>query len=241
MSLPLAMPRTQPAWWQLLLFCGCLCLALGASQLMQQDKQWLAQEPARRLQLEKAVPVEFAGWRLLDTRGLVEVPAETRASLDSLYNQQLSRTYINADGEKVMLSIAYGEDQSNDQSQAHRPEICYVAQGFQLHDEADVMLALPQRQIQARQLVARLHERNEPITYWMVIGDRVIAPGWQRKLAQFDYALQRQVPDGLLFRVSTLDRDASRAFEVQRRFVTALLSAVDPVTRAHLAGEVVHD
>lgn len=241
MSRTLALPALAPVWWQTVLFCSCLWLALGASTLMQQDKQWLAHEPTRRLQLELAVPSTFSGWRLLDTRGLVEVPAETQGALDSLYTQQLSRTYINAAGQKVMLSVAYGEDQSSDQSQAHRPEICYVAQGFRLDNEADAVLRLPGQTIPARQLVAHLRERHEPITYWMVVGDRIVAPGWQRKQTQFAYALRRQVPDGLLFRVSTLDPDRVRAFAIQQGFIADLLAVLDPVTRAHLVGEAAYE
>lgn len=234
-------PDRLPEWWQVVLFCCCVWLALFASLLMQQDKEWMARDPERRLQLELAVPNAFAGWRLVDTRGIVELPAEIRTSLDSLYQQRISRTYVNADGQRVMLSIAYGEDQSGDLSQAHRPEICYVAQGFSLHDESDKLLILPQGGIPVRQLIARLRERHEPITYWMVIGDSLVSPGWQRKLAQFKFALQRRVPDGLLFRVSTLGRDQEQAFATQQEFVSALLSVVDPVTRAHLIGGGRHD
>ena len=49
-------------------------------------------------------------------------------------------------------------------------------------------------------------------------------------------SLTGQVPDGLLFRVSSIDADAQRAWRRQGDFVRALLGACTPVARARLAG-----
>ena len=57
-----------------------------------------------------------------------------KALLDRLYEQQLSRTYENAQGYRIMLSIAYGGNQ-RDELELHKPEVCYVAQGFVLQDK----------------------------------------------------------------------------------------------------------
>ena len=53
------------------------------------------------------------------------------AIINKIYNQTLTRTYINPRGDRIMLSIAYGRDQS-DALQMHKPELCYPAQGFRL-------------------------------------------------------------------------------------------------------------
>lgn len=61
----------------------------------------------------------------------LEITPELANNLDKLYSQTLTRTYINNDGYRIMLSVAYGENQlSSDVTQVHRPEFCYVAQGF---------------------------------------------------------------------------------------------------------------
>ena len=47
----------------------------------------------------------------------------TKAMLDKIYPEVLSRTYVNKTGYKIMLSIARSANQIGIQ-QAHRPEIC---------------------------------------------------------------------------------------------------------------------
>lgn len=225
-----------PAWWQTGLLCGLLLLTALASRQVIQHRVWLAHAASRPLTLSQGIPAHFADWQEVDDSNVIQVSADAQAVLDNLYSQQLVRTYVNAQGQKVMLSIAYGEDQSSDQSQVHRPEICYVSQGFSLLSSQSGSIPSVTGSAQALQLVARLRDRNEPITYWMVIGDQIVNPGWQRKWAQLRYAIQRQVPDGLLFRVSSIEEDNQRAFRLQGQFIQGLLSAVDPVTRTHLVG-----
>ena len=77
------------------------------------------------------IPKTFADWKI-DPASFRLPPVPVQAKLDEIYNQLLSRTYINSKGRRVMLSIAYGGDQSGEKSQIHRPEYCYSAQGFRL-------------------------------------------------------------------------------------------------------------
>ena len=96
--------------------------------------------------LEKIFPTEFADWRV-DVRAAMVLPSpQTQAILDSIYNQTLSRTYINGKGERVMLSVAYGGDQS-DATRAHLPEVCYPAQGFQITSSGTGQLDLAGRSV----------------------------------------------------------------------------------------------
>ena len=48
-----------------------------------------------------------------------------------IYNQEVSRAFVDKEGHVVMLMIAYGESQS-DRLQLHHPEVCYTAQGFRV-------------------------------------------------------------------------------------------------------------
>src|SRR5205085_349207 len=57
---------------------------------------------------------------------------DVQAKLERLYGQVVNRAYVNAAGEMVMLTIAYGGDQS-DALKVHRQENCYAAQGFDIH------------------------------------------------------------------------------------------------------------
>ena len=96
-------------------------------------------EEGPRVDLERLIPGQFGGWRIGEGATVVEASPDVQARLDRLYDQVLSRTYVDGGNRRVMLSIAYGGDQRNDRVQAHRPEYCYAAQGF-LHDLAGLLL-----------------------------------------------------------------------------------------------------
>lgn len=188
-----------------------------------------------RLDLEAAIPRSFKDWQI-DANVPVLLPApDVQAQLDAIYNQVLARTYADGRGNQVMLSIAYGGDQSKG-TRAHRPEVCYPAQGFDLMAQRADQLPLPMGQLPVRRLVTRLGSRIEPVTYWIVVGEQVATSGTQQKLAEMRYGLQGLIPDGLLMRVSTLDGDAQRAWQVQARFVADLASAIDPTRRSRFIG-----
>jgi EpsI family protein len=191
-------------------------------------------EKATPPQLLRIVPREFAGWRELVMPATV-VSAQTQEMLQSIYNEILARVYVAADGYQVMLSIAYGGDQRG-VLRAHKPEVCYPAQGFKLLDSADTVLATEHGPIAARTLRTVLGSRNEPVMYWFAYAGRTSASAWERRLQSLRLTLTGQVPDGLLFRVSSIDADASRAWARQGDFVRALLGACTPLARARLAG-----
>jgi EpsI family protein len=186
--------------------------------------------------LDAMIPKSFAGWTV-DTSVVPLTPDPTQKELiAALYDQTLSRTYVNAQGQRVMLSIAYGGDQSK-QLQLHLPEVCYVAQGFDMVKDRRDELATGFGKVPVKRLVARQNARNEPITYWITIGDKAVESGLDQKMQRFMYGLSGRIPDGMLVRVSTIEADEANAWKVQDRFVNQLLGAVGPQARARLMGE----
>ena len=161
--------------------------------------------------LDTLVPRQFADWREVTEPGETVVNPETRQLLDKLYSQVLARTYVDRDGYRIMLSLAYGDDQRGG-LQAHRPEVCYPAQGFQLEAIRDGTLQTQSGPIDVRRLQTRLGPRNEPVTYWLAIGGGVVRNQLDKRLAEIRLGLTGNVPDGLLFRVSSIDDDPARAF-----------------------------
>ena len=160
---------------------------------------------------------------------------EQQGMLEKIYDQTLSRTYINPQGQRVMLSIAYGGEQSKS-LQIHLPEVCYVAQGFAMMKEGEGVLPTRFGEVPVKRLVARLQERNEPITYWITIGNQATRAGVQQKLRRLAYGLSGEIPDGMLVRVSTLGANESAAYRVQDRFVADMLAVMAPRDRARLLG-----
>lgn len=185
--------------------------------------------------LEVLFPKEFGTWRMDVRAGMVLPSPQTQALLDSIYNQTLSRTYVNADGYRIMLSVAYGGDQS-DATRAHLPEVCYPAQGFQITANERSQLVLDDRPVAVRHLMSRYGTRNEPITYWLVVGDRVTTSRTDQKIAQFRLGLKGLIPDGMLVRVSSIDVSAAQGYKEQEAFLHDLASAIPEAARDRLFG-----
>ncbi len=75
-----------------------------------------------KINLESMIPKELQVGQLMKLLYHFRLSPERMALLNKIYNQTLSRTYINNKGDRIMLSIAYGGDQS-DSMQVHRPEV----------------------------------------------------------------------------------------------------------------------
>lgn len=190
---------------------------------------------APRYVLADIVPTRFADWSELPNPVSQVVNPQTQEQLDRLYSQILTRTYAHADGYRIMLSLAYGNDQRGG-LRAHKPEACYPAQGFALHSNEAARIVTPFGDIPARRLVTSLPQRHEPVTYWFTSGDTAIGSRFEQRLLELRLWLSGEIPDGLLFRVSSIDAESSRAFDRQQSFVTDLLNAVPPADRKRLSG-----
>lgn len=187
------------------------------------------------IQLKTMVPSRMGEWREQKDVAVQIIDPEQQATIDRIYSETLTRNYVNADGYRIMLSIAYGKDQS-DALQLHKPEVCYPAQGFKLTDQRRSLLDLPDRQITATRLVTNLGQRFEPVTYWTVVGDHITTTGLNKKLTEMRYGLTGTMPDGMLVRISSIDRDADNAHRIQSAFAAALVGGIAPEHRARFAG-----
>jgi EpsI family protein len=217
-----------------------LALMLAASGLAMalRPTEKIADQGAR-IDIARMFPEQFADWRVAPGIVPALVSPDVKEKLDAIYDQTLSRTYVNNDGQRIMLSIAYGGDQSGDKTQVHRPEFCYAAQGFQLSNNRESQITTESGVLPVRRLEAVQGSRNEPITYWITIGDEVTLPGLGRKLIQLRYGLTGKVPDGMLVRVSSIDQDVSKAYQLQDHFVRDMLAAINAQDRIRVAGRLI--
>jgi len=221
--------QTSMAWVLMAAMCGA---SVGAVVARPSST---ASQLGKEINLERDVPNEFADWTELREQSAEVVNPQTTQLLNKLYSQILTRTYVNKQGYRIMLSMAYGDDQRGG-LQAHRPEVCYPAQGFKLGRVEEGALPTRFGSIDVRWLTTSLGARNEPVTYWLTVGDQVIQSAFDKRLAQIRLGLTGQIPDGLLFRVSSIDGDSSRAFAMQQKFTADMLAAVPPATRRQLCG-----
>lgn len=155
--------------------------------------------------------------------------------MSKIYDQVLSRTYINSRGERIMLSITYGSRQ-NQEMRAHRQEVCYSAQGFKISKLERLPLTVAGARVPSARMVATQGQRIEPVTYWFTMGDSAVMSYLDREVTQLRYAVQGHIPDGYLVRVSSLSADPARAFAKQAEFADALMSSLDAELRHRLTG-----
>jgi EpsI family protein len=186
--------------------------------------------------LETLFPKQFGDWRV-DTSIPVILPSpDVQALLDKIYNQVLARTYVNAQGQRIMLSVAYGGDQS-DGTSAHRPEVCYPAQGFAISSNRLATLNVAGRSIPVRNLMSHLGARHEPITYWVVVGGEIVTSGIGQKLAQMRYGLRGVIADGMLVRVSSINSRADEGYRLHAKFIADIAGSLPDHARSRVLGE----
>lgn len=220
---------------QALCIGGGMLAALAASEAMQPTHR-LADERGP-LNLATDVPSAFGDWQIDQSIVPILPDPSVQAKLDVLYTQILARTYVNSAGGRVMLTIAYGSDQSSEATSVHRPEFCYSAQGFRVSGAQQATVALPAQPLQVVHLTARIGERFEPITYWVTLDQMATLPGWRRKLTQLRYGLNGDIPDGMLVRTSTVGLSEAESFALQSQYLQSLFQAMSPAVRPRYFGQ----
>ncbi len=211
----------------LMVLSGALTMALTPTTRIADQQE--------KINLEIMIPEKFGDWQIDKSILPIQVDAETQASLDKIYNQTLARTYVNSLGEHIMLSVAYGGDQS-DNLAVHKPEVCYYVQGFEIMKIFSDEMTMQYGKLPIKRLLAVKGNRNEPITYWVTVGDKAVLPGLDQKLQQLRYGLTGNIPDGMLVRISSINSDNNQAYQLQTIFIQDLLLAVNTRERIRLIG-----
>jgi len=184
--------------------------------------------------LSQAILPKFANWHAVD--GPVQVNSAVaergQRTTDQPYDEVVARTYQNARGTQVMLTVAYAYEVQQE-VKIHRPEVCYSAQGFKVVDDQAIKLPLPPSvptsTFGARRMLAIQGTRREAVIYWIRVG-RIHADGaLQTRLHILAEGLQGRISDGVLVRVSTLlqpGRDVADAMFELTAFLQDLHDAV---------------
>ncbi len=176
-------------------------------------------------------------WRLDPVASGMVRPAFEAARRFQMYDQVLERTYIHPNGQRLMLSVAYGRQQSVG-LQMHRPEVCYRAGGFSVSRVTPASVVLPQGALPVVRLMATLPMRPEPITYWRMLGDEPVQDEASFKWRQLMAGLSRRgLADGLLVRLSTLDAEPEAGWHWQEVFMRDMAQAMSPQQRVRVLGQ----
>jgi len=212
------------AWLMSALMCGAAVAGISARPNIQEQPNFL----------ESTVPTTFGGWRKLEEPAQI-IPPGTAALLAKIYRETLSRTYVNEAGDRIMLSMARSGNQIGIQ-QAHVPDICYPSQGFKIGKVEDARLPTIYGPIAVRRLSTNRGARYEPVTYWLTMADQVVKSQWDKRMVQLRTLVTGESPSGLLFRVSSIDRESERGFAIQQKFVADMAASVSPEVRRKLSG-----
>ncbi len=216
------------------LLIAALMLAASVGAIVARPTAKLSVE-LPQISLESTIPRQFGEWREQPLSQLHVVNPQAQETVDKFYSQVLNRVYLNADGYRIMLSLAYGSDQRRS-LQVHKPEVCYPAQGFVVRKNEVQLLTVASGTIPVRRIFAVMGARQEPVTYWFTVGDTTVAGSTQKRLVDLRYGLTGRIPDGVLFRVSSIDGDETRAYRMQDRFVDQLLQTLSAAERKRLSG-----
>lgn len=227
----------KPATIKLGAVAAVLAIMLGSvamAELLKPRKYWadVIGDP----HYETLIPRQFGDWQELPHANRVVVNPVQEENLMRLYSETFARTFVHKpSGRLIMLSIAYGRDQSND-TQLHTPEACYPSQGFKVENRTEHSVGTGFGPIDAVQLMTTMGpQRTEPLTFFVRVGDGVARGSRDRNLARIQMALQGYRVDGMLFRVSEVTK-RSNAFELQDQFIVDLLQAVGPEGRRRIIG-----
>lgn len=216
------------------LLIGLVLLAVAITAVMIKPGKVVAgQDP--EINLETMVPKQLEGWHLDETTVPLQVSPDQEAALKKIYSQILTRTYVSSHGQRIMLSVVYG-DGIDRQLDVHRPEYCYAAQGFQVSQYTDQLIQTLFGSLSVRRLVASKDQRIEPISYWIKVGDKALSSTFERKLQKIKQGLTGQASSGMLVRVSSIGNDNELAYKEQEGFINAMLQAMPDAQRRQLIG-----
>lgn len=217
-----------------LVLLGAMAAASGLAWIARPTQE--AGDAGIGIDLDKLVPQAFGVWRLDESMRAFVRPAALQGQLYGIYDQVLERAYIDDQGRQVMLSVVYGRQQSAS-LQLHRPEVCYRANGYRVHDSRAGMASLAGREIPVTDLRAELPGRLEPVTYWTLLGGEPVADTSEFRWRRLGFALRRKLTDGLLVRVSSINVPPEAAFELHRSFADSLLRSMSAHDQALVAGQ----
>jgi EpsI family protein len=195
---------------------------------------WLAPpelpDTGQRHSLEAEIPQAFGDWKVDKSIVPVAMSADVENALYEVYDAVVGRTYVNSRGDRMMLSVGYTRQQGGKQK-PHWQEICYRAQGFAVESLTRGPAHVAGRDIPVTRMVATQRSRVEPVTYWLTLGDQVVANRWDRMARLLAMGLRQQTTDGYLVRISNVTDQTGAAFDSHVRFADDLAGAL-PADRA---------
>lgn len=187
--------------------------------------------------LENTVPRAFGDWVELKSP-LLQVSLSTggETEINQPYDQVVMRTYVNSKGQQVMLALAWGRHQRQE-VKVHRPDLCYVAQGYKIHSLANAefeKISTPFGKVSGKRMLVSGNNSTEAVSYWIRIGNLYSEDAFDTRFHILKEGFRGNIPDGVLVRASMQVSDQKAAetiWPTLDAFLTALTTSVPPETK----------
>lgn len=183
--------------------------------------------------LDASVPLALGDYHAAPGFNAVLPPRDELS--ERIYDRYLARGYVAPGKPAVTLVIAYGSTQDYG-LQLHRPETCYPASGWSIGASERLPVQIGGRTASAATLSAARPGRAEQILYWMRIGSVFPDSEWAGRIEILKRGLTRDLPDGVLVRLSTAAQPRAFAIDTLVQFNTLLIEALAGPGRQLLLG-----
>ena len=214
------------------LFAGVACV--GAALVTRHLKPHHYVSLLKSAKLDDLIPRAFGAWTSEDVGDPLALNGPGTLS-SKLYNQRVTRAYMDGRGNQILMLLAHGERQS-DELQLHRPEVCYPAFGYALLRNEPTQIRLGEGvTLPARRLVAKSPNHEESVLYWSRLGEYFPIDSGEQRADRFKNAVAGLIPDGILCRFSTPDESA-KSWAALELFVHDLVAATKPAGQQVLVG-----
>ncbi|KQT34468.1 exosortase C-terminal domain/associated protein EpsI [Methylophilus sp. Leaf414] len=182
---------------------------------------------------ENSIPKEFGDWKEApQLTPQVSLVSDNKSLQNQIYDDVIMRTYVNKDGAKIMLALAYVKEQRQD-VKVHQPEICYPAQGFQMLSSKVSVFNMPvsSSPVVGKRQVYSGSSHQEAVSYWIRVADETLLTGIQMRLKIIEDGLFKgRLDDGVLVRVSSItnnESDVSKFYQLHDQFLRELTATVE--------------
>jgi len=172
--------------------------------------------------IDAMLPDAFGDWRRVMLSAAI-LPAE--AALEP-GEAVAYRAYRDGAGRTITLVAAYGPP-LGDSVRLHRPESCYVAQGFAIRDRSVAAVEIAGRKTPIVRLSTEDSLRKEAVSYWLRDGAAYISSAPGRGFLDLK---RGGGADGALIRVSS-HGDGAAAFMLQSEFLKDFANALTPAAK----------
>lgn len=213
---------------------------LGCALLTTAGLSWAGLPRKRVIALpsgdaDDVIPTRVATWGLAPAMDFVMPPDDERQAA-AVYEDQVTRTFVNGVDPAIMFVLAYDRKQSG-MLMVHRPESCYPGSGFTITADRPVDIPLaPGLMPHGRFLSTQREDRVEQVLYWTRLGNEFPQSWDEERRFLAVQNLRGLAPDGALVRVSSVDLDPENAYARLTQFAAAMYAAAGRNGRALLAG-----